>query len=86
MKLKDLPNIGAKLDAQLKSVGVHTAEDLSKIGSRAAWLRIKQEDPSACYMRLCSLEGALRGVRWKDLEPDVKDELREFYHANKTAK
>ncbi|HOO26813.1 MAG TPA: TfoX/Sxy family protein [Clostridiales bacterium] len=81
--LKSMPNIGAKLEDQLKTVGVESPQELIDLGSREAWLRIKAKDPSACLMRLSALEGAIRGVRWHDLPPDVKEELRSFYHANK---
>lgn len=81
--LRGMPNIGAKLEEQLKSVGVESPQELIDLGSREAWLRIKAKDPSACLMRLSALEGAIRGVRWHDLPQDVKEELRNFYHANK---
>jgi DNA transformation protein len=38
-------------------------------------------DPSACLMRLCALEGALRGVRWHDLDARTKGELKVFYQS-----
>jgi DNA transformation protein len=43
-------------------------------------------DPSACYMRLCGLEGAIRGVRWHDLPDDVKADLKVFYRKYKPGK
>ncbi len=78
-----LANIGPKLEAQLAQVGITTPEQLKAAGSRDAWLRIKAIDPSACIMRLCALEGAIRGVRWHDLDTGVKEELRTFYHSHK---
>ncbi len=47
-KLSQMPNIGPALEEQLMRVGVDTPEQLIKIGSRAAWCRIKQIDASAC--------------------------------------
>jgi DNA transformation protein len=81
--LQSMPNIGAKLEAQLIEAGIQTPEQLKAAGSREAWLRIKAFDPSACLMRLCALEGALRGIRWHDLDPGTKEELRAFYHSHK---
>jgi DNA transformation protein len=52
-------------------------------GSREAWLAIRATDPSACYNRLCGLEGAIRGIRWHDLDEDTKAELKAFYQVNK---
>jgi len=81
--MKKLANIGPKLEAQLAQVGITTPEQLKSAGSYDAWLRIKAIDPSACIMRLSALEGAIRGVRWHDLDADVKEELRAFYHDHK---
>ena len=52
-------------------------------GSRDAWLKIKAIDPSACYNRLCGLEGALRGIRWHNLPDETKKELKDFYNSFK---
>ena len=57
-KLSQMPNIGPVLEEQLMRVGIGTPEQLIKIGSRAAWLRIKQIDASACKHRLYALEGS----------------------------
>jgi DNA transformation protein len=83
--LKKLPNIAEKLEAQLIEVGVPTIEALKTTGSREAWLRIAAIDPSACYMRLCSLEGAIQGVRWHNLDDATKKEMKAFYELNKPA-
>ncbi len=82
-KLSDLPNIGKELEKQLQRADIETVEQLRAVGSREAWLRIKAFDPSACYNRLCALEGALRNVRWHNLPDDVKAELKEFYRQSK---
>lgn len=78
-ELLSLPNIGQTLDKQLQQVGITTKEELKKIGSKKAWLKIKQIDPSACYNRLCALEGAIREIRWHDLDQELKNQLKEFY-------
>ena len=82
-ELKKLPNIAEKLEAQLNEVGVHTLDELKTTGSREAWLRIAARDPFACYMRLCSLEGAIQGVRWHHLDDQTKKELKTFYQLHK---
>lgn len=82
-ELQALANIGAKLEKQLEDTGIATPDALRAAGSRQAWLDIQAIDPSACYMRLCALEGALQGVRWHDLPAEVKQELRKFYQAHK---
>ena len=82
-ELTKLPNIAAKLEAQLADVGITTIEELKRVGSREAWLRILARDPSACVMRLSALEGAIRGVRWHDLDDETKRKLKEFYDKHK---
>jgi len=79
--LTSLPNIGQEMKKQLSAVGIQTPDDLVAIGSREAWLKIRAVDPSACYNRLCGLEGAIRGIRWHHLDETVKSELKAFYQA-----
>ena len=38
-ELSGLPNIGPKIEEQLKAVGIDTAEELRRIGAENAWLR-----------------------------------------------
>ena len=82
-ELAKLPNIAAKLDAQLAEVGIATVDELKRVGSREAWLRILARDPSACIMRLSALEGAIQGVRWHHLDDETKASLKEFYRQHK---
>lgn len=77
--LLQLVNIGQKLEKQLREISVDTPEKLKLQGSKACWLKIKRLDPSACYNRLCALEGAIQGIRWHKLPDEVKQELKEFY-------
>jgi DNA transformation protein len=81
--LTELPNIGKELEKQLNEVGVFDFDDLVERGAEETWLAIKAVDPSACYNRLCSLEGAIQGVRWHDLSESDKAHLKDFYVANK---
>ena len=85
-ELTKLPNIAAKLEEQLSNVGITTVDELKKVGSREAWLRILAHDPSACLMRLSALEGALQGVRWHYLDDETKTELKAFYARHKGGK
>ena len=82
-ELTTLPNIAAKLEAQLAETGITTIEELRRAGSREAWLRILARDPSACIMRLSALEGAIQGVRWHYLDEETKRSLKEFYAQHK---
>ena len=82
-ELSKLPNIGKVLEEQLNDVGIETVDDLIDIGSREAWLRIREVDDSACLNRLMALEGAIQNVRWHDLSQEDKENLRNFYNSQK---
>ena len=79
-KLSDLPNIGKVSEKQLVGIGIKTKEDLEELGSKETWLKIKEIDSSACYHKLCALEGAIQNIRWFDLEEADKKNLKDFYN------
>ncbi len=78
-ELSKLPNIGKVLEEQLNDVGINTVDDLIDLGSKEAWLKIKDVDESACINRLMALEGAIQNIRWHDLSDRDKKNLRDFY-------
>jgi len=82
-ELLKLPNIGKIIEKQLNEVGIRTIEDLENIGSKEAWLSIKKRDSSACYNRLCGLEGAIQRIRWHNLSNEDKKNLKAFYSSYK---
>lgn len=55
-ELSKLPNIGKVLEKQLNDVGINTVDELINLGSKEAWLKIKEIDDSACLNRLMALE------------------------------
>lgn len=79
-ELLKLPNLGKVLEEQLHQAGVSTPEQLQATGSKQAWLNIQSSDPSACYLRLCALEGAIRGIKKTELPDEVKKDLKDFYN------
>lgn len=82
-ELSKLPNIGKNLEEQLNLVGINTVEELKKVGSKEAWLKIRDIDKSACINRLYALEGAIEGIRWHNLSEEKKLILKEFYNFTK---
>ena len=82
-QLRELINIGAEVERQLNEVGITTFEQLKEIGSKKAWLMIKAIDSSACCNRLYGLEGAIQNVRWHNLSPETKADLKFFYDCEK---
>jgi len=79
-ELSKLPNIGKTVEQQLKVVGIETTKQLNEIGSKQAWLRIKEIDSSTCINKLYCLEGAIQGIRWHNLPEEIKSELKAFYN------
>ena len=82
-ELSKLPNIGKVVEEQLIQVGISTLDELKKIGSKEAWLRIQKIDESSCINRLMALEGAIQNVNKKMLSDEVKNDLKEFYQLHK---
>ena len=82
-ELSKFPNIGKTVEGQLIHVGIHSVEELKKVGAKAAWLRIQEIDESACINRLMALEGAIEGVKKTMLSDEVKADLKVFYQNNK---
>ncbi|MFA7682414.1 MAG: TfoX/Sxy family protein [Candidatus Peribacteraceae bacterium] len=77
-ELQKLTNIGAKIEENLNEIGVHTLADLKKMGSVAAWHRIRAAHPKkdCCICALYALEGAIMDIRWNELPEEVKKGLR----------
>ena len=82
-ELSNLPNIGKVVEEQLNDVGINTVDDLINIGSKEAWMKIKEIDESACLNRLMALEGAIQNIRWHNLSQEDKKNLKEFYNSQK---
>ena len=82
-ELSKLPNIGNPMEEKFAQAGIVTADELRKIGAKAAWLKIRQIDPSACIHRLLALEGAIEGVKKSLLPDEVKADLKAFYQQHK---
>ncbi|AEV67627.1 TfoX/Sxy family protein [Acetivibrio clariflavus] len=77
--LSKLPNIGAKCEKRLTRVGIKSAEELKRIGSREAFIKLYFLEGDTCFNTLCALEGAIQGKRWHDLSDESKTDLKKFY-------
>jgi len=81
--LLKLPNIGYIFENHLIEVGISSLYDLKNIGNKGAWMKIKAIDDSACIHGLFAFEGEIRRIRKKELSPDTKNDLKEFYNLYK---
>lgn len=77
--LKDLPNIGSEVERKLNMAGINTIEQLKEAGAINAFMRIRAFDNSACINMLMGLEGAIEGIRWHNLSPAKKQELKNLF-------
>ncbi len=84
-ELKDLPNIGKTIEEKLRKVGIDTHQELLKVGSKNAIIKISTlENSGACINMLYAIEGAIQGIRWHELDKERKQELKEFYNLVET--
>lgn len=83
--LTTLPNIGEKLAAELRNVGITSGEQLAELGSVEAAIRITRGRPHTGYNLLYALEGAVRAVRWHALSKTDRALVRDEYDARSRA-
>jgi DNA transformation protein len=72
-----MKNLGPKSSEWLASVGVHSLDDVAKLGVVDTYKRVKAAYPEKVTLNmLWGLQAALMGIRWDELPPDIKQELR----------
>ena len=72
-----MKNIGPKSSEWLASVGVHTLDDVAKLGVVETYKRVKAVYPHKVSLNmLWGLQAALLDLPWNELPPDIKTELR----------
>lgn len=76
-ELTDLPNIGPVLAAKLREFGITSRDELARVGSVGAMLRIWRGSRIVRFNMLYALEGAIRGVRWHSIPADERARLRD---------
>lgn len=77
--LSALPNIGPVIADKLAQTGIDSPAKLREAGAENAFLRLKAVRERSCILSLYALEGAIQGIRWHDLDPARKEELRAFH-------
>ena len=79
MALVTTLGLGKTMEKKLHSVGIHSAEELTKLGSKEAVFRLKEQYPNTCVVILYHLEAAIQGVAIKELDKGCKAELKDFF-------
>lgn len=81
--LKDLPNLGGVVTEQLRRAGIDTPEELRRLGSVAAAVRLAEAGVDVCSSKLSALEGAIRGIRWHRIPAEERAALRAEFEARR---
>ena len=72
-----MKNLGPKSKEWLASVGVHTLDDVAKLGVVETYKRVKAAYPEKVSLNmLWGLQAVLLDLPWNELPPDIKSELR----------
>lgn len=72
-----MKNLGPKSREWLASVGVHSLDDVARLGVVETYKRVKAAYPEKVTLNmLWGLQAALLGIRWDELPTDIKSELR----------
>ena len=72
-----MKNLSPKSKEWLASVGVHTLDDVAKLGVVETYKRVKAAYPEKVSLNmLWGLQAALLDLPWNELPPDIKSELR----------
>lgn len=77
-ELTSMLNIGKEMARKLAAVGIHTPEELAKVGAEEAFFRIKAVFPQVCLVHLYALEGAIKDMEYNRLPEDKRLELKAF--------
>lgn len=77
-ELMSMTNIGKEMARKLTSVGIDSPEKLAELGSKQAFLKLKEAYPQVCLVHLYTLEGAICNTEFNCLSEEKKTELKEF--------
>jgi TfoX C-terminal domain. len=85
MELSELKNIGKEMSKKLHSIGITTAEELIKAGSKDAFFRMKTVYPNICLVHLYTIQGAIDNIDYNMLPESTKADLKMFSDSLKQA-
>lgn len=74
-ELQQMKNLGKTSAQWLHAVGIHSANDLRRLGAVDAYRAVRARGFRASKVLLYAIEGALLDVHWNDLPPGLKDQL-----------
>lgn len=73
-----MKNMGPKSRDWLASVGIHSLEEVARLGVVETYKRVKAAYPEKVTLNmLYGLQAALLDIPWNELPTDIKAQLRE---------
>lgn len=81
-RIKDLPNMGIRMETLLREVGICSIEMLMQQGAKRSWLKLRALNKNLGLSVLLALEGAIVGSHQQALPEAVKAELRDWFNQN----
>lgn len=74
-ELQHMKNLGKTSAQWLHAAGIHSANDLRRLGAVSAYRAVKARGFRVSKVLLYAIEGALLDVHWNELPPAHKAEL-----------
>ncbi len=72
-----MKNLGPKSREWLASLGIHTLDDVARLGVAETYKRVKTAYPDKVSLNLLyGLQAALLGLPWNELPLDIKESLK----------
>lgn len=76
--LDSMVNIGKEMKTKLFSIGVSSAEDLIRLGSKEVFRQLKEQYPNVCLVHLYALQGAILDIDYNKLPDELKLDLKRY--------
>lgn len=76
--LDSMVNIGKEMKTKLFSIGVSSAEDLIRLGSKEVFRQLKEQYPNVCLVHLYALQGAILNIDYNKLPDELKLDLKRY--------
>ena len=80
LRVKDLPNMGIRMEILLREIGIDSVHALREAGAKDCWLRLRALNQSLGLNCLLALQGAISGRHQAVLPAEVKEELRYWFY------
>lgn len=77
MRLEQLPNLGPMSSQWLREAGIESLEQLRAMGPVVAYRIVKNTHPQASLNLLWALAAGLKGIDWRELSADSKQQLKQ---------